>query len=97
MTVSGADLVRWELANGAAREAMRIKLADASAGGAHAACWDPHNRASTAVAVGCSLRLADVRSGQTFVAISNAHRYACRDVDYNPHKPNHIVTCGEDR
>lgn len=29
--------------------------------------------------------------------IADAHRYAVRDVDYNPNKPFCIVTCGEDR
>jgi hypothetical protein len=98
VTVAGGDLVRWELAatGGAAREATRVKIAEGQAS-SNAASWDPHNRTSVAVAVGCALRIADTRTGGAFTAVSGAHRYACRAVDHNPHKPSCVITCGEDR
>lgn len=95
VTVAGYELVRWELGGGAAREAARTKASEGTT--TSAACWDPHNKTSIAVATGSSLRLVDTRTGGAFTAIAQAHRYACRDVDYNPHKANNLITCGEDR
>ncbi len=39
--------------------------------------------------------LAAVRRATTSVA--DAHRFAVRDLDYNPNKPFCLATCGEDR
>ncbi|KAG5184762.1 hypothetical protein JKP88DRAFT_354368 [Tribonema minus] len=96
VTVAGGDLVRWELSGAAAREATTVRVTEGGAAAA-AAAWDPHTRTSVAVAAGCGLRIADTRSGGAFTAVANAHRYACRDVDYSPYKPSCVVTCGEDR
>ncbi|CAN0521111.1 unnamed protein product, partial [Ectocarpus sp. 8 AP-2014] len=30
-------------------------------------------------------------------SVAEAHRFAVRDLDYNPNKPFCLATCGEDR
>ena len=68
----------------------------AFAGSYSAAAWDPHSNTSAAVVCDAHLHLLDTRS----MSISNsiqAHRGSCRDVDYNPNKPQVLITAGDDR
>lgn len=35
--------------------------------------------------------------GRATTSVAEAHRFAVRDLDYNPNKPFCLATCGEDR
>jgi EARP and GARP complex-interacting protein 1 len=63
--------------------------------------WDPHNVACIAVTAGKSIHILDWRTdtsdstgtcGFSFLA----HRYGVTSLDFNPNKPNTIVTAGQD-
>jgi WD40 repeat protein len=67
-------------------------------GGPSAACWDPHHARVVASADGRHLRCWDLRAGNTPTAtIANAHEDLVKDVDFNPNKPFHLLSCGADR
>ena len=61
-----------------------------------AAAWDPHSNNSAAVVSDAYLHLLDTRSMSISHSIQ-AHRGACRDVDYNPNKSQSLITAGDDR
>jgi EARP and GARP complex-interacting protein 1 len=63
--------------------------------------WDPHNVACIAVTAGQSIHVLDWRtdtttSSGTFASSFIAHRYGVTSIDFNPNKPNSIVTAGQD-
>nr|CAB3267313.1 protein TSSC1-like [Phallusia mammillata] len=59
--------------------------------------WNPHHGAKQfAVATGQNISTWDVRSQTQAFKIENAHGQLVRDLDYNPNKQYHIVTCGDD-
>lgn len=62
-----------------------------------AACFDPHHSNQFVSVNGSSIRCWDFRSMKQTDSIENAHSHRIRDIDYNPNKPFHVVTCGEDR
>ncbi|KAI8915129.1 WD40-repeat-containing domain protein [Entophlyctis helioformis] len=58
--------------------------------------WNPHNEPQIAVGVGRTVSCWDIRSNSESYAISNAHELGVRSLDYNPNKPYHIATGGDD-
>ncbi|CAN0484935.1 unnamed protein product, partial [Ectocarpus sp. 12 AP-2014] len=65
--------------------------------GAPAAAWDPHRPVEVATAASCSVTCWDLRTMKATTSVAEAHRFAVRDLDYNPNKPFCLATCGEDR
>lgn len=67
--------------------------------GLTAGCWDPHHGGHFVAAAGCDILVFDLRQrrGGLKSRIQNAHEATIKDVDYNPNKPYHIVTGGDDR
>ena len=61
-----------------------------------AAAWDPHSNKSAAVVCDSHFHLLDTRSMSLTHSVQ-AHRGSCRDVDYNPNKPQTLITAGDDR
>jgi WD40 repeat protein len=58
------------------------------------AVWNPHN--PELITVGdCNLSGWDLRSGKNSFNRSQAHKSTIRAVDYNPNKPHHVVTGGD--
>uniref|UniRef100_A0A6A7GAG6 Protein TSSC1-like n=1 Tax=Hirondellea gigas TaxID=1518452 RepID=A0A6A7GAG6_9CRUS len=62
-----------------------------------AGCFDPHHAHQFVSINDTSIRSWDLRTPKVSQHIENAHRQLIRDIDYNPNKPYHIVTGGEDR
>jgi len=62
-----------------------------------AACWDPHHVAEFATGHGENIAVIDLRSMKVMRKIDQAHGLAVRDIDYNPNKPYHVVSGGQDR
>jgi len=58
--------------------------------------WDPHSSNSCAVAARGDLKIINTSSLQVSMTVLGAHRGCIRDVDYNPNKPNVLVTSGDD-
>eukprot|EP00536_Pseudo-nitzschia_multiseries_P002850 jgi/Psemu1/301583/fgenesh1_kg.39_\ len=67
--------------------------------------WDPHHSDITAISTGDIVQLVDWRessssSSSSLTMNSNSghphHRYGITDLDYNPNKPNVLVTSGKD-
>lgn len=59
------------------------------------AVWNPH-QTNEIIAVGPTLSGWDLRSGQHSFALPCHHNSLIRAVDYNPNKPYHIATGGDD-
>jgi WD40 repeat protein len=59
-------------------------------------CWDPHHRAQLVTGVGRSLVAWDTRDGKATVSIKDAHEGPIQTVDFNPNKPYHVVSGGQD-
>jgi WD40 repeat protein len=57
--------------------------------------WNPHQPEVVTVG-GNNLSGWDLRSGKTSFQRDEAHKSTIRAVDYNPNKPYHIVTGGDD-
>lgn len=58
--------------------------------------WDPHHPNELSVALDESVSTWDVRTKSIVRTIPNAHKQCVRDVDYNPNRPYHVVTGGDD-
>lgn len=59
------------------------------------AVWNPH-QAEIVTVGGCNLSGWDLRSGKNSFDRADAHKSTIRAVDYNPNKPYHVVTGGDD-
>lgn len=60
--------------------------------------WDPQQGANTfAVGITNTLNICDARKMEVTETLSGAHDGNIRDIDFNPHKPNVLSTCGDDR
>lgn len=63
-----------------------------------ALAWDLQQGSSTfAFGLAGSLNICDVRKMDITESVSAAHDGNIRDIDFNPHKPNILSTCGDDR
>jgi len=63
-----------------------------------ALAWDPQQSASTfALGIAGTLSLCDARKMEVTESVTAAHDGSIRDIDFNPHKPTILSTCGEDR
>lgn len=89
----------WNIERGATRLAakdatMAVHTSDLTAG-----CWDPLHTTIFASTSDRTVRIWDFRSGGKGEAqiLDRCHEDVIRDVDYNPNKPYHIVTAGDDR
>mmetsp|Transcript_16271 Transcript_16271/g.30794 ORF Transcript_16271/g.30794 Transcript_16271/m.30794 type:complete len:566 (+) Transcript_16271:96-1793(+) len=69
------------------------------------ASWDPHNQNLCAVTLGTNIAILDMRMSNTGTTgggggvnhgLKHCHRFGVLDVDYNPKKPNIIVSSGQD-
>lgn len=62
------------------------------------ATWDPHNVSLAAVAFDNTLQIVDTSKDMEIIhSLPFAHDDTIRDIDYNPNKPQTLVTCGDDR
>ncbi|CAF1021276.1 unnamed protein product [Adineta ricciae] len=59
--------------------------------------WNPHMSTNQlATALGPHVRGWDLRSMKPSFSIDNAHSPCVRDIDYNPNRQYHLMTCGDD-
>ena len=58
--------------------------------------WDPHHVDQFGAAMNDGIYLWDLRSGQASITRKHAHAECVRDFDYNPNKPCHLATGGDD-
>jgi len=89
----GRGISIWDVAGGSLQESCTLETAGAASSGA----WDPHHGNIISATHDCSASGWDLRSGKRAFVIEEAHRYAARDIDYNPNKPQFVATCGDDR
>ena len=76
--------------------ALSLSLARANAGTrTRSPLTHPPHRHSTAHRT--CVQGFDARSGSRTYDIPFAHKYAVRDLDYNPNRPQFIVSSGDDR
>lgn len=93
-----ARLWRIDAGGGAPVEgASSGPLAGGPPEGLLAGCWDPHHTDTFVAAQGRSLAAFDLRTMRPAQGVRDAHEGTVRDVDYNPNKPYHVVSGGEDR
>jgi WD40 repeat protein len=61
------------------------------------ASWDPHNQNLCAVTLGTNIAILDMRAPtRPSHGLKCCHRFGVTDVDYNPKKPNILVSSGQD-
>jgi WD40 repeat protein len=66
--------------------------------GLTAGAWNPHHSHSAIAAVYRDVLALDMRAQTPLTTrLAGAHEGLVRDVDYNPNKPYHIATAGDDR
>lgn len=58
--------------------------------------WDPHNKNTCAIAVSSDLMIVNTHNQNISLVFKDMHKGNIRDIDYNPNKPNIIVTGGDD-
>ena len=58
--------------------------------------WDPHNKHTCVAAAGNDIKILNTQNNCITMSIKGAHGRSIYDVDYNPNKPNIIVTSGDD-
>jgi len=85
----------WRLAEGYSKLKDSSSTKDMS--GLTAGCWDPHHKNQFTSTNNKDIRCWDLTSMSETTCIPNAHEDVIRDVDYNPNKPYHLVTGGDDR
>ncbi|KAJ1530118.1 Protein tssc1, partial [Nowakowskiella sp. JEL0078] len=59
--------------------------------------WNPHSSNEVIVGFGTTVSCWDMRSKNQKFSIPKAHTMTVRDLDFNPNKPHHLATCGDDR
>ena len=95
VTLDGKRLRVWRL--GAATDAKSTRCLESPVTpGISAGCFDPHSNNGFVTAVGQDVVAWDLRTLKPAISVKRAHSSALRDVDYNPNRPSHIVTAGED-
>jgi WD40 repeat protein len=101
--VEGTDVVTldqkclrlWHLNSGCSE--VKDNAASKDVSGLNAGCWDPHHRNQFVSVSGKDIRAWDLTTMMESSSIINAHEDIIRDIDYNPNKPYHLVTGGDDR
>ncbi|KAJ3070667.1 hypothetical protein HDU98_006311 [Podochytrium sp. JEL0797] len=58
--------------------------------------WNPHSPEEVSIGFGSTLFGLDTRSQTPTFTIPHAHHSSIRDLDYNPNKPYHLLTAGDD-
>eukprot|EP00743_Colponemidia_sp_Colp-15_P002149 GILK01002331.1.p1 GENE.GILK01002331.1~~GILK01002331.1.p1 ORF type:complete len:364 (+),score=57.69 GILK01002331.1:43-1092(+) len=86
----------WQLdaGNTSAKETGTISVGDLQR--LTTACWDPHHQKQIATVSDVALKGWDLRSMKSTHTVETASGQSIRDVDYNPNKPYHLVTGGDD-
>ena len=97
-------LTQWDINFGSAESTRRcnVNVSSLRLNLPPRMAWDPHQSDMTSISTGDIVQLVDWReapsSSQTTIN-SNGHphhRYGITDLDYNPNKPNLLVTSGKD-
>jgi WD40 repeat protein len=82
---------------GAAAELDAVQTSAAVGDGVlRAGCWDPHHQHQFVSVNDRVVRGWDLRTMQVTHVLQNAHSEPILDVDFNPNRPYHFLTCGED-
>jgi len=103
---SDGTLTQWDVAFGASESTRRcdVDVSSTRTNLPPRMAWDPHHPDVTSVSTGDIVQLVDWReapgSSPTTTINCDAgnphHRYGITDLDYNPNKPNVLVTSGKD-
>lgn len=102
---SDGTLTQWDVNFGSAESTRRceVSLSSLRVNISPRMAWDPHNSDMTCISTGDIVQLVDWRetpssSPKTINSHTGHphHRYGITDLDYNPNKPNLLVTSGKD-
>eukprot|EP00472_Partenskyella_glossopodia_P008909 CAMPEP_0197526646 /NCGR_PEP_ID=MMETSP1318-20131121/18673_1 /TAXON_ID=552666 /ORGANISM="Partenskyella glossopodia, Strain RCC365" /LENGTH=356 /DNA_ID=CAMNT_0043080917 /DNA_START=12 /DNA_END=1082 /DNA_ORIENTATION=- len=94
VTLDSACIRRWSLEGGKFDQKHCEKSPEIP--GLTTGCFDPHHEQKFIVASQSNILSWDFRSNKSAESISAAHRGRILDIDYNPNRPYHIVSGGED-
>jgi len=87
----------WQLEQGASKLSQDNASQSNKVEALMAGAWDPHHESEVVTVNQKAIRAWDLRTMKESMVIENAHEDLIRDIDYNPNKPYHIVTAGDDR
>lgn len=102
---SDGTLTQWDMNFGSAESTRRcpVNVSSLRLNLPPRMAWDPHQSDMTSISTGDIVQLVDWReapSSSTATINSHTghphHRYGITDLDYNPNKPNLLVTSGKD-
>lgn len=103
LAVEAASVRVWTLRDGGGGAAAALgdagrELPTGDASFVGGAAWDPHHPHEVAVAADAGVQCWDLRSGARARGIDGAVPPGCvvRDLSYNPNKPWHLATAGDD-
>lgn len=100
---SNNTLTSWSIAESDIKTIGSLSVANTipgsvSASRAGAVAWDPHHLNCCATVSGKSeLRIVDTRKMSASAVVEGIHRGYTRDVDFNPNRPQTLITSGDDR
>ena len=88
----------WSLEDGGRIAETNCARFEQEASFVGAVAWDPHHAAEVAVATDGEVTVWDVRSGERArsIAAVGVTSGCVRGLSYNPNKPWHLATCGDD-
>jgi len=100
LMVLGDGIVQlWDVVEESPRLVSSFKVPDRKGhqGAISNGRWNPHHGARQfAVACGQNVIGWDVRENASVFKMDSVHGQSVRDVDYNPNKQYHMLTCGDD-
>jgi len=88
----------WQLSHGGVASSVAENGNASAPDGEEYVCgrWDPHHAHALGVGCGCGLVTLDTRSMKVAHAVRNGHEQPLRSIDFNPNKPNVLLTAGDD-
>ncbi|KAF0699462.1 Aste57867_9969 [Aphanomyces stellatus] len=93
-SLNAMSISTWTLADGGGKEITKLSIGEGKQ--LTSLAWDPHHRQQITATVDEAMHTWDLRSGKVAHKIDKAHLQCTRDVDYNPNKPYHVVSGGDD-
>lgn len=96
-TVSESHLTLWNVGQGEMELQSSLPLDSKSRAAWSHLVWNPHHNCSQVLCcVDTTLKAWDLRTTKVSFSMDQVHGPCVRGIDYNPNKPHHFASCGDD-